>query len=460
MRLRLMVYFAIVVLVTITSMLLVAAFGLRNEVRSYMFRGGMYRTSGLVEQLQDYYQANGSWQGASSFFNSRAPGHAWGNPGAGQMMGGMMRQHLVLTDAQGRIVADSSASTPSGEIGEQELREALPIEAGNNIVGYLVADGGIVFSADDETFLVGRLTRAAWIAGLVAGLIALLLATYLAYRLLKPVQALTQAAQQLGQGDLQHRAPVQGNDELAGLSRTFNRMADSLEQAEQSRKALTADIAHELRTPLAVQRANLEAMQDGIYPPSKENLDTILEQNTLLTRLVEDLNTLALADSGKLELVCAVTDFEELVNRVLERFRSQAELAGIQIMRLPGSPGKEIHSMFIDALRVEQIIGNLLSNAIRYTENNGSIEVSLETRQDKAVLTVHDSGEGIPEEALPHVFERFYRADHSRSRSSGGSGLGLAIARKLAEAHSGDLQAENHPSGGALFTLTLPLYTD
>jgi len=455
MRLRLFIYFAVIVLVTIISMLFFATLGLANEVRSYMFRGGMYKTSGIIEQLQNLYITNGSWQGAETFFHSPMQGHGWGNQGTGQMMGAMMRQHLILTDEDGRILADSSDSNPSGKVDVQDLRTATPIEIENTTIGYLIAVDGMTFSTEDESFLVGRLTSAALTAGLIAGAISLVLALFLAYRLLRPVQALSQAAQQLGSGNLTQRAPILGNDELAELSRTFNLMASSLEDAEQSRKAMTADIAHELRTPLAVQRANLEALQDGVFPLTTENLESILEQNMLLTRLVEDLNTLALVDSGKLELQRSGTSFPELVKSVMDRYQSHALSAGIQLtLQLdPAQDGMTLLS--IDPLRIEQIIGNLLSNAFRYTPENGRIELRITSNKESVQLTVHDSGEGIPPEALPHIFERFYRADRSRSRALGGSGLGLAIARKLAEAHGGELNAGNHPTGGAVFTLIL-----
>ncbi len=455
MRLRLIIYFAVIVLVTIISMLFFATLGLANEVRSYMFRGGMYKTSGIIEQLQNLYITNGSWQGAETFFHSPMQGRGWGNQGTGQMMGAMMRQHLILTDEDGRIIADSSDSNPSGKVVVQDLRTATPIEIENTTIGYLIAIDGMTFSTEDESFLVGRLTSAALTAGLIAGVISLVLALFLAYRLLRPVQALSQAAQQLGSGNLSQRAPILGNDELAELSRTFNLMASSLENAEQSRKAMTADIAHELRTPLAVQRANLEALQDGVFPLTTENLESILEQNLLLTRLVEDLNTLALVDSGKLELQRSATSFPELVKRVMDRYQSQAISAGIQLTLQFDPAQDEMILLSIDPLRIEQIIGNLLSNAFRYTPENGRIELRITSSKESVQLTVHDSGEGIPPEALPHIFERFYRADRSRSRALGGSGLGLAIARKLAEAHGGELNAGNHPAGGAVFTLIL-----
>jgi signal transduction histidine kinase len=239
-------------------------------------------------------------------------------------------------------------------------------------------------------------------------------------------------------------------------------MAESLQSAEQGRRAMTADIAHELRNPLAVQRASLEALQDGIFPLTPESLDPILEQNLLLTRLVEDLRTLALADSGQLALERTPTDLASLVRRVMERFEPQAATQQVNLqLEVRSTAIHPLPTVHLDPVRVEQILNNLLSNALRQLPSGGSIRLSLETAPEAAPRVVRirvlDSGAGIPPEALPHIFERFYRAGRSRSRSEGGSGLGLAIARQLAEAHGGSLEAANDPAGGAVFTLTLPL---
>ena len=248
---------------------------------------------------------------------------------------------------------------------------------------------------------------------------------------------------------------IRSDDELARLGHAFNQMADSLQQAEESRRVMTADIAHELRTPLAVQRANLEALQDGVYPLSVENLAPIVEQNHLLIHLVDDLRTLALSDSGQIRLELTPTDLTALAARVVEQFRPQAASQQVSLTLTP--PDEPLPPLSLDPIRVEQLLANLLSNALRYTPIGGIINVAITTLPKAVQLTVHDSGPGIPEEALPFIFDRFYRADKSRSRSEGGSGLGLAIARNLARAHGGDLTATNHASGGALFTLHLPL---
>ena len=202
-----------------------------------------------------------------------------------------------------------------------------------------------------------------------------------------------------------------------------------------------------------MQRANLEAMQDGIYPLTVENLEPVLEQNRLLTRLVEDLRTLALVDAGQLALERTPTDFPALVQRMVDRFIPTASAHQVKLsLELPAAP---IAPISLDPLRVEQILGNLLSNALRHTPEGGQINLKLAPVTGGISLSVRDTGVGIPADALPHLFERFYRADKARSREDGGSGLGLTIARQLAEAHGGTLTAANHPDGGAVFTLTL-----
>jgi len=445
MRLKLIFSFILIVLVSIASVSLIARIGTAREVHAVML-GDTSNTRGLVSELQTYYQARHGWEGAGSLLGK--PGHGPGGMGKG------MGQHLRLADDRGVIVADSAAA-PAGQLTAEEMGRAIPIEVDEEIVGYLLSEGGMGFAPGSESMLLYRLNRAALIAGLIGGGLSLLLGLALAYGLLRPVSELTRAASRLAKGDLSQRVAVRGKDELAMLAATFNRMAESLERAENARRALTADIAHELRNPLAVQRASLEAIQDGVYPLSLESLQPILEQNHLLTRLVEDLRTLALADAGQLQLERTPTDIPALVERILDRFAPQASAQSVKLtLSTPPTPPP---LLLADPMRLEQIIGNLLSNALRYTPPGGSIECVITLQRAALSLTIHDAGPGIPAEALPHIFERFYRADKSRSRAEGGSGLGLAIARQLAEAHGGTLTAANHPAGGAVFTLLLPL---
>lgn len=462
MRVRLILAFVLIVLITTAGVVGIARWNAANEVHSFMFRGGMAGLSNLVEELEEYYRLNGSWVGVDAVLSFPPHGMMGGygqGPGGQQqgpdMMQGMMNQRLRLADGQGNLVVDSAGLQPPGQrLSLQEMAAAIELKVNGELVGYLVAEGGMGFSSGDETLLVNRLTGAALTAGLMAGGVSLLLGLALAYSLVRPVRELTDAARRLGQGDLSQRVAARGDDELALLGRTFNQMADSLQKAEEGRRVMTADIAHELRNPLAVQRANLEALQDGVYALTGESLEPILEQNKLLTHLVEDLRTLALADAGQLTLERSQVDLPALVGRVVERFRPQADKCHTELI-LDGADA-QMPLILLDAMRMEQILGNLLDNALRHTSAGGKVWIQTSWSGEEARVSVRDNGQGIPKEALPHIFERFYRADKSRSREGGGSGLGLAIARQLAEAHGGRLEAANHPAGGAVFTLSMP----
>lgn len=449
MRLRLIISFLLIVIVSIVSMTIIAQINTAREIRVYMFSGSGPARQELIEALTEYYKANQSWQGVDRLLGQAGRGMH----GNSNMMA-RWEERLRLLDDKGEILFDSENLVTGEQITQDELFVSVPIIINNQTVGYLLPERNKIFTQSDEEFLIKRIKHAAIISGLITAVISLVMLSFLTYRLLKPVHELTRATEHIAQGDLSQRVPVRGNDELAALGRAFNRMADSLENAEKNRRIMTADIAHELRNPLAVQRANLEAMQDGIYELSPENIKPIIEQNLLLTRLVEDLRTLAQADTGKLELIRVESDFSALVKKNLERFQSQADQKQIS-MQLSG--GESCPVVFLDPQRIEQILGNILSNALRYTPPSGKIDLSISCSPENVKLEIHDGGPGIPEEALPHMFQRFYRPDRARSRSEGGSGLGLAIARKIAEAHGGTLFIANHPQGGALVTLTLPI---
>jgi signal transduction histidine kinase len=303
-----------------------------------------------------------------------------------------------------------------------------------------------------------RVNRAVLIGGLAALLAALVVGFFIFRAITRPIDQLTRAAHQLAQGDLSARVAVDdhparlGADELSELSTAFNVMADHLQQSEQVRRDMTADIAHELRTPLAVMRGNLEAMQDGVYPLDVEHLAPVLNQVTLLTRLVEDLRTLALAEAGQLPLNKRPADLAALLRETLASFESQATA---QQVTLQSEIAADLPSIEIDPDRVRQTIGILISNALRYTPSQGSITVTARSDRTSVTIEVTDTGSGIAPADLPYVFERFYRADKSRSRESGGSGLGLAIARSIVEAHGGSIAARSEAGHGTTISLVL-----
>lgn len=304
-----------------------------------------------------------------------------------------------------------------------------------------------------------RVNRAVLIGGLLALIAALAVGFFVFRAITRPIDQLTQAAHQLAAGDLSARVVVDdhpsrlGSDEISELGAAFNMMAGSLQQSEQVRRDMTADIAHELRTPLAVMRGNLEAMLDGVYPFDAEHLAPVLNQVNLLTRLVEDLRTLALAEAGQLLLTKRPVDLAMLLQSTLASFEAQA---ATQQVALRTEIAAELPVVDLDPDRMQQTMGILIANALRYTPPQGSITVAAKTDRAGVTIEVADTGSGIAPEDLPHVFDRFYRADKSRARESGGSGLGLAIAKSIADAHGGSIAAVSQPGQGTRLIIVLP----
>ncbi len=317
-----------------------------------------------------------------------------------------------------------------------------------------------VMGAPELRFL-DQLRRAAWQAAGVGVLAAVLLGILTARYLTAPLRRMSAAAAQVGRGDLSQEVPVPPGDELGMLAQAFNAMTADLRRLEQSRRHLVADIAHELGTPLSVLQANLEGMLDGLVEPSTDRLAALHTQTRLLSRLVEDLRDLSLAQAGRLVLQLRSADLEALVADAVAAVAPYASEKSITI-RSALSGG--IPHVRVDRERIAQVIHNLLDNAIRYTPAGGTVTVGtgaadLGAGSREIRLWVSDTGPGIPPEEEERVFERFYRSDPSRSRASGGSGLGLAIVKSLVEAHGGRAWASGRPGEGSTFTIALPLPT-
>jgi signal transduction histidine kinase len=274
---------------------------------------------------------------------------------------------------------------------------------------------------------------------------------------------LNKAASGIANGDLSQRVAIRSHDELGELSQTFNQMAESLDRNETQRQHLMADIAHELRTPITVIQANLEAMLDEVLPLNAEQVAALHDETLLLNRLVNDLRLLSQAEAGALKLERHETDLVGLIHRVAEKIKVQAQQKGIN---LEIETSENLPRISIDEDRITQVLNNLIGNALRYTPRDGKIIVSASksTGLGNAIqISVSDTGPGIDPKALPFVFDRFYRADQSRARNSGGSGLGLAIVKQLVEAHGGKVIAvspafSNTDKGGygTRITITLP----
>jgi signal transduction histidine kinase len=268
-------------------------------------------------------------------------------------------------------------------------------------------------------------------------------------RVVVPLDDLLAAAERIGQGEYTVRVEEKGPREVRSMARVLNKMARRLDELDSRRRDLLADVTHELRTPLTVVQGNLEGMLDGVYPADEANLRSLLEETKLLSRLVEELRTLALAESGALQLRKDPVDLSLLVSETTAAFQAQADAAGIVLKVATAS---DLPPLPLDGGRIRQVLSNLLANALRYTPEGGRVTVSCQQSGESVLLEVQDSGPGIPAEELPYIFDRFHK-----STDEGGMGLGLAIARHLVEAHGGRICAESQPGQGTTMRVELPV---
>jgi signal transduction histidine kinase len=307
---------------------------------------------------------------------------------------------------------------------------------------------------DDFRFIVGFTLQRFLIGGLVIGGVALVAGLALSRVISRPVVKLTEATRAVARGDLGVRVTGQYFGELGELAASFNQMTGELARADKLRRNLTADVAHELRTPLSVIRGKIEGVLDGVYPATPEHLEPILEETKLLAHLVEDLRLLALAEAGQLTLEKQAVDMGDLLRDAQVNFGPQADDRGVTLtLDLPA----ELPQVVADRRRISQVVGNLLTNALRHTPQGGCVTLSATAAGRGVVeMTVADTGVGIPPEDLPFIFERFWRGEKSRSRAGGGSGLGLAIAKHLVEMHGGAISVKSEPGKGSEFRFTLP----
>jgi two-component system sensor histidine kinase BaeS len=297
--------------------------------------------------------------------------------------------------------------------------------------------------------------RSLILAGGAAGIAGIIFVSMFTRRALSPVRGLTSAARSLGKGDLAYRVEADRDDEVGELARTFNEMAAGLEEAARQRRALTADIAHELRTPLTNIKGYLEAIKDGVVKPDVETVNIIYEQTLHLSRLVEDLRVLAIADAGRLRLDLRPERLDLLAEDAVAAFRPRADDLKIALTVVAPPP---VPLADLDRTRMMQVVANLVENALTHTPEGGRVTVGVESPVAGRVrLMVSDTGRGIPEDQLSRIFDQFYRVDPSRSRSTGGAGLGLTIVKRIVEAHGGSVTAESRPGEGAKFVVELPL---
>lgn len=448
---RLTLAFVAVTLVAVVAVAWLVDTSASNEFRQYLGQQDSLAQSGLLDDLAAFYQRNGNWNGVEEIFSafnapiSRGRGQGGGGPGRG-------RPPLSLADANGRVVYDERHQRVGSALSADERGMAQTISANGSVIGYLILGqpGRGPLAPSEQSFL-DRLRVTLAIAGGAAIALGIALGTLISRALAAPLSHLAQAARKFAARDWNYRVKVQGADEIADVAREFNQMAEELARAETLRRNMMADIAHELRTPLTVLQGNLHAMLDGVYPLERSEIATLYDETRLLNRLVDDLRELALAEAGQLQLNLQSTDVSAIIESTVASFSVAADMQGVRL----SVDAKNLPRVNVDGDRLAQILRNLISNALRHTPNDGNVIVSAVTQDQKVCVSVADTGEGIAPEDLPRVFERFYRGDRSRARSSGGTGLGLAIAKTWVEAMGGTIGVESEGGRGTTFWFTL-----
>jgi len=439
LQFRLLMAFTLVILVAIGAVLFFTNEATKDEIRRFGEQVDRLRAVRMEAELARFYRTKRDWLGIQPVIEQ------WGN---------LYEQRIVLTDPDGTVIADSEDSLSGEYVPESSGRNlTLPFQTGSIGVLYITPKSSSELSLESLQILFGAIGRYFLWGGLIAVAIALIMTFFLSRRILSPVKALNDAARRLGSGDFTQRVEFKDNSEFGELGNTFNTMADNLEHAEELRKNMVADIAHELRTPLSNIKGYLEATRDGLVKADEDTIRKLDEEATLLSRLVDDLQELSLAEAGELKLLRQPADISDVINQATSMMQTAADEKEVAITtELP----EQLPPVDIDAHRISQVLRNLLENALTVTAPGDSITVSAEEQVDCVEISVTDTGEGIPAENLPYIFERFYRVDKSRTRATGGSGLGLTIAKRLVEAHGGGIKAESEPGRGSRFSLTIP----
>lgn len=441
LQFRLLFAFALVIVITTGSVFFLIYQTTRVEINRFAERLELIQVQRLELELSKHYYRHRGWEGIQPFLEQ------WGN---------LYEQRIILTDTTGKVVADSQGEL-SGGLYDSDLpgiAVSTPWEA--NDLGTLYVSPATTPSISMPSFRIVYLAIGRFLlwGGLFAVAVAILLAFFLSRRILSPVKALTIAAGQLGRGDLTQRVQLKDRGEVGELAQAFNTMADNLQRNEQLQRNMIADVTHELRTPLSNLKGYLEAVRDGVIKPGADTIRSLSEETSLLSRLVDDLQELSLAESGELKLDCRTRDIAELINQTVTTMQNQATTKGISLSAdLPD----DLPAVNIDSHRINEVLRNLLENAIVHTAGGGNVTVTAQQQGKWVEVSVTDDGKGIPVTELLNIFERFYRVDKSRTRITGGSGLGLTITKRLVEAHGGRIEAQRRPEKGSRFFFTIPV---
>jgi signal transduction histidine kinase len=428
----------------------------------------------LVQTLGEFYTANGSWEGVAEKWRlvqsqAQLPFQVQVEnfPGQKPPPDVFVRANLLgLADSQGVVIVAVDPEHPPGAVlTRRDIRAGTPVTVAGEQVGTIITARRPAFSREEAMYL-WRTSQALLLAMLGALVVALILGVWLARTLTRPLKALTQAAQSISQGQLEQQVKVNSDDEIGQLAQAFNFMSREVARVNAQRRQMTADIAHDLRTPLTVISGYIEAMRDDVLEPTPERLSLIYAEIERLQNLVGDLRMLSLADAGELPLNPQWISPRALLERALGLFRHQAEQQSITLVldesvdttvATPDGVPVEPAQIWVDESRMLQVLGNLITNALRFTPGGGQVTLSARQSGTNMELLVSDNGVGIAAEDLPYVFNRFHRVDRSRHSETGETGLGLAIVKALVEAQGGSVAIESEPGTGTIVHLVFPI---
>ncbi|HEB13172.1 MAG TPA: HAMP domain-containing histidine kinase [Actinobacteria bacterium] len=438
---------------------IIVLFALVNFVVDTQFQGyigererASYRRIG--QSIATFYLKNGGWDGRlmeSLPHVSTLSGVAIEVVDAN----GAVVAEAVDTKRQDTFIENIAKAVGSGQFIKDRFanRVEVPMLDGDRKVGSvyitpLVKPGEL----EEDMAFRKSLNNSLLFGGVLAALVALTLSFIISARLTSPLAQITKAARKMEEGNLGYRVNIKEKDEIGKLGDAFNNMSMALQAHERLRKNMTADVAHELRTPLATIRSHLEAYLDGVMEPDEKNLQSIHEETLRLGRLVDDLSELAQVESGKLNLNKKKIDLVLLTKQTISSMEPMIEQKELTFDLK--SNGQIIGDF--DEDRIKQVLVNLIANATKFTPTGGRVTVEISSEKDKALVSITDTGTGIDSESLPYIFDRFYRVDKSRNRATGGSGIGLTIAREITKLHGGSINVTSKMGVGSTFTICLP----
>ncbi len=450
------------VLVALISIFLITIFTnllLDRQFRQYVMQNQEQKNKEIVTSIGKLYMGNSMWNmdGMETI-------------GMSALENGMI---LKVKNSSGKVIWDASLhnngmcqriiehmsqnlSNRYPGLKGTYIERPYPIKYNSSNVGTVeIGSYGPFYLSDNDLEFINTLNKMLIGVGVFSLFFALVLGSIMAKRLSSPISRVIKTAQMISKGYFKDRISEKSStSEICQLTATINDLADTLDKQETLRKRLTADVAHELRTPIATLQSHMEAMIDGIWKPDSERLKSCHEEIVRISKMVGDLEKLVRYESENLSLNKSEFNISELIWHIIQNFESDYRIKGVDINFVG-----EDELVKADRDKISQVIVNLISNALKYTPQGGNVEITVKGAEDITEIRVKDDGLGIPDEDLPFIFERFYRADKSRNKHTGGSGIGLTIAKTIIEAHKGHIEARSKVNDGTEFVISLPKET-